>query len=169
MKFKFHCLHWLQVFGLFRTPWTGFGILLHVLNCFGLFWIAAKGHKRWPIRVTWKTLQLRIITCCVGIQGFWIPVPLNLNWSFLNFWNCLLDSVVILVQGVCVHTYAVAGFWSLCQLWVLELSWEEFSTLATGVHDPAYLQLEQLPLGCGASTTLSYQDVSWRMLSYQDV
>ena len=71
--------------------------------------------------------------------------------------------------GCCVHTYIVAGFWTLCQLWVLELSWEEFSTLATGVHDPAYLQLEQLPLGCGASTMLSYQDVSWRMLSCQDI
>ena len=93
----------------------------------------------------------------------------ELDLFFLNFWNCLLDSVVILVQGFCVHMYVVAGFWTLCQLWVLELSWEEFSTLATGVHDPAYLQLEQLPLRCGASTTLSYHDVSWRMLSYQDV
>ena len=65
--------------------------------------------------------------------------------------------------------YIVAGFWTFCQLRVLEFSWEEFSTLATGVRDPAYLQMEQLPLGCGASTTLSYQDASWRMLSYQDV
>ena len=34
---------------------------------------------------------------------------------------------------------------------------------------PCNLQLEQLPLECGASTTLSYQDVSWRKLSYQAV
>ena len=52
-----------------------------------------------------------------------------------------MDSVVILVQGVGVHMYVVAGFWTPCQLWVLELSWEEFSTVATGVHDSAYLQL----------------------------
>ena len=67
-------------------------------------------------------------------QEFWTPVKVNLNCI-------LLDSVVILVQGVGVHMYVVAGFWTPCQLWVLELSWEEFSTVATGVHDSAYLQL----------------------------
>ena len=69
-------------------------------------------------------------------RGFLSPVPLHLNWSFLTC-GTVLDFVVILVQDVCVHTYIVAGFWTLCQLWVLELSWEEFSTLVTGLHDPA--------------------------------
>ena len=39
--------------------------------------------------------------------------------------------------GACVKC-----FWTLCQMWVLEISLEELSTLATEVRDSAYLQLE---------------------------
>ena len=130
-------------------------------------------------------LQLRIITCYVGFKSFWIPVSWNLNWRFSELLELSLGRFCHSCPGCCVHMYIVAGFWTLCQLWVFELSWEEFSTLVTGLHDPAtcswsncLLDVVPVPrsatkmcLGeCSATKLFSYAMLPRRqvMLSYQD-
>ena len=84
-----------------------------------------------------KSLQLRIITFYVGNESFWFcGLFLNVCFSFLSRVVGVHLSVIARFWTLCQM------FWTLCQMWVLELSLEELSTLATGVHNSAYLQLE---------------------------
>ena len=64
--------------------------------------VAAKRDTSDDLRVKWKTLQLRIITCYVGIESF----GFQFMWTWIAFsepLNYLLDSAVFLVQQ-CVGT-----------------------------------------------------------------
>ena len=155
--------------GCLDSVWTMcfclFLVCVSVLSCVGRLcakvplWsndVAVKGHKRWPKghmkNPGWGNTLCRY-------QEFWIPVQVNLNCISWTFWNSLLDSVVILVQGVGVHMSVVAGFWTLCQLWVLSQVLQlECTTLHTCNATATWIWCQYHAQLSRCSAVLCYQD-----------
>ena len=75
---------------------------------------------------------------------------------FSNFWNCLLDVVVISCPGCCVHMCIVASFWTLCQLWISELSWEGFPN---SCNDIACSATRTRLITCEVLEVCNFQDI----------